>query len=390
MQRTDTKRKPSCPRCGYDLRGVMSLWQESCPLMGKCSECGLDYEWSVVCDPLKYEPKWGVEFSPGWKSVPISSFKTFCISFVPWYFWSRLQMSYPIRWKRLVFYFLALLLPYVIAYVLVQGTAAIIIRHRTQVWLDNYVQQLPQFIQGMQGWLQNPLVNREGISEEEYNELMNNRIAQANQALASLRQMQKTPPTLSWSYPEAVLEAIFLPFAETSFGNMVPGLSLPYTAPINLHEEVINPIDQIRFSPGMRFKPGNWPNLRNLLFIVSKGFSVGLIGLIVFPFTFVLLPVSRRNAKVRWSQIARVTVYHFFIPSTLLSLCIILCVAGMLVPPLFNAAAGMVYVLSLWGILVGMVIWWSVAIKRYLKMPHGIAISVLLCFMIVLVMAVIA
>ncbi len=35
-----------CPRCGYDLSGVVSSWTDSCPLEGVCSECGAGVTWS--------------------------------------------------------------------------------------------------------------------------------------------------------------------------------------------------------------------------------------------------------------------------------------------------------------------------------------------------------
>ena len=44
--------KTSCPRCGYDLAGVVESWNHaeslSCPLNGTCSECGLGFEWADV------------------------------------------------------------------------------------------------------------------------------------------------------------------------------------------------------------------------------------------------------------------------------------------------------------------------------------------------------
>jgi len=41
----------TCPSCGYDLRGVVSSWSESCPLEGVCSECGYAFRWGALLDP---------------------------------------------------------------------------------------------------------------------------------------------------------------------------------------------------------------------------------------------------------------------------------------------------------------------------------------------------
>lgn len=45
---SDAALPPLCPRCGYDLIGQTSLWRESCPMRGQCSECGLEFRWSHV------------------------------------------------------------------------------------------------------------------------------------------------------------------------------------------------------------------------------------------------------------------------------------------------------------------------------------------------------
>jgi len=57
-----TTHKVECPRCGYDLRGVVSSWRDTSPLIGKCSECGLSLEWSELLSRDQAEPAWCVEF----------------------------------------------------------------------------------------------------------------------------------------------------------------------------------------------------------------------------------------------------------------------------------------------------------------------------------------
>lgn len=39
---------PCCPRCGYDLTGVVASWTQLCPLALTCSECGLSFELRLV------------------------------------------------------------------------------------------------------------------------------------------------------------------------------------------------------------------------------------------------------------------------------------------------------------------------------------------------------
>src|SRR5688572_24659310 len=121
-----------CPRCGYDQRGVMATWNESCPLHGVCSECGLQFIWADVLVPAKFEPQWCVEFVPRVWRVPMAACKTFAISFWPWKFWSRMKVSQPIRWRRLASYLLFLLVPLLLGYVVAQGTLAARMRYVTQ------------------------------------------------------------------------------------------------------------------------------------------------------------------------------------------------------------------------------------------------------------------
>jgi hypothetical protein len=38
----------ACPICGYDQRGAVAAWTDSCPLEGTCSECGHVFEWAAL------------------------------------------------------------------------------------------------------------------------------------------------------------------------------------------------------------------------------------------------------------------------------------------------------------------------------------------------------
>jgi len=55
---------PRCPRCGYNLRGITQTWNQTgaCPLQGKCSECGLDFDWHhifhIATHPWLFEHHW--------------------------------------------------------------------------------------------------------------------------------------------------------------------------------------------------------------------------------------------------------------------------------------------------------------------------------------------
>ncbi len=91
-----------CPRCGYDLRGNVAVWEERgvCPLEGKCSECGLDFEWRRVF--WEAEHPWLFEYH--WRRKPFSSFwQTLWRSVLPWKFWREVDLFWAVRiWPLLI------------------------------------------------------------------------------------------------------------------------------------------------------------------------------------------------------------------------------------------------------------------------------------------------
>lgn len=58
-----------CPRCDYNLRGTISAWRDACPLEGRCTECGLRFEWAdLFTRPLH---RWLFEHQ--WRRRPVRS-----------------------------------------------------------------------------------------------------------------------------------------------------------------------------------------------------------------------------------------------------------------------------------------------------------------------------
>ncbi len=64
-----TSDEVQCPRCGYDLRGAVQSWRDACPLDGRCTECGLGFEWAdLYTRPLH---RWLFEHQ--WRRRPVRS-----------------------------------------------------------------------------------------------------------------------------------------------------------------------------------------------------------------------------------------------------------------------------------------------------------------------------
>jgi hypothetical protein len=89
----------NCPRCGYDLRGVVTSWINSCPLHGNCSECGLHIPWRTLVGERRY-PLWSFEHAI---AKPLRRFLQTVLRLArPRAFWHELAMWHEIRWARLI------------------------------------------------------------------------------------------------------------------------------------------------------------------------------------------------------------------------------------------------------------------------------------------------
>jgi len=92
---------------------------------------------------------------------------------------------------------------------------------------------------------------------------------------------------------------------------------------------------------------------------------------ILLPFGFFLLPISRRRAKVRFGHIGRVACYGLFIPVIIVFAAQILVALGYAWPDSQRACDDVIDFLVFLPPLAMLAVWWAVAIKRYLKIPHG-------------------
>lgn len=90
----------SCPRCGYDFTGTRSTWTDSCPLHGTCSECGLEFDWSEVLNPIHQTPTWFLEHP--YRRVWRTFLPTYLRTLIPFRFWKSVKMSIPVLPWRLV------------------------------------------------------------------------------------------------------------------------------------------------------------------------------------------------------------------------------------------------------------------------------------------------
>ena len=92
-----------CPRCGYDLRGAVAGWHDSCPLDGRCGECGLSFAWGALISQTAHQPRWCIEFARR-RHLVVAAAATLIMVFVPWKLWSSIRLAHAVRGRRLLLY----------------------------------------------------------------------------------------------------------------------------------------------------------------------------------------------------------------------------------------------------------------------------------------------
>ncbi len=259
-------------------------------------------------------------------------------------------------------YIAVLCIPLLGSYVTIQSVAAIRVRFDLQQMLEEEQRSLPQAITQMQGMLSSSQIS-----------------PQTRRFL--LRQIRATQVammigySMSHSYLTATTEAVLTPLRSRSSGTYTGQLGvIPYPAPSNLHSSLFE----------QRFSYLASVARRSLVSLTIAWFGLGVWMWLLLPLSFVLLPVSRRRAKVRWGHIARVSAYGFFIPVTAIVGSMLCISIGYALDPLIDLMLRCAHVLSRYFMPALIIIWWATSIRHYLRMPHSWFVAVLLSGMLFL------
>lgn len=398
-----SKRNAKCPRCSYDLRGAIETWKEQCPLSGRCAECGLEVKWAEVLCPEKFEPQWCVEFAPFRKRLLQSCGKTFIRSFWPFRFWSMLKMSLDIRWGRLAIYLVALLLPILLGYVCVQSAMAIRVRSHMQEQVDQWqitvqsqiaafnsnrqalIQLFKDNYQQRKDRLEALLLFRDNLNLEDQNSIeptqawieavdeqgLDAWVQQQVQTQSQILQQTNASISMSHSYLSVIAEAVFLPWKDTSVSSLGTSWGIQtYPSPSNLRQYINYNIDEY-------YKYSDREFYTTVAYVL-----LGFLTCLFFPLTFIFLPISRKRAKVRWGHVLRVTCYSAFIPSTVICLALAAASVGYIFKGAADSGLGVAQFANRYLMLPMLIIWWAVAIKRYLCIAHGWVVAILLTAML--------
>ncbi len=380
--------KVSCPRCGYDQRGVMAQWTESCALEGRCAECGLDYRWAELLVPEKFEPLWCVEFARGWWKVLCSCFGTLMRALWPWGFWKRLTMAHAVRWRRIVLFWAFLLLMLSVCFVIEQAAVAVRVRTLIEAETANHgiilrsqLAQTTQYIADLEAMT---FENGEPAETDSYianfittEQQRDDELANVRLRLPALQAAQGQIPTMQQPVWRAIAEAVFTPWRSRSFGSIRwPMFGVrQYPAPADLHSVLL--MDAMMLT-GSTVNPG--PTMD----VVRSGIVMGIILIVLIPIEFVLLPMSRRKAKVQWRHVWRVAAYSVIIPALVVVLGLLALLSIAIVPSVQDHVLRFGSIVALLtGVLV--VLWWAVAIGRYMKIPRGWIIAPLFAVVAILI-----
>ncbi|HWB19681.1 MAG TPA: hypothetical protein VG711_05220 [Phycisphaerales bacterium] len=352
-----------CPRCGYDQRGEIDTWTERCPLEGRCAECGLPWTWGELLNPSRSVPRWHVEYCPA-KRLLLATIVTFARSHWPWRYWSQLKMHHAIRPMRILAYLLLLLvlLPGAL-YVPFQAGMAIHQRRNLEQALQDLRNALNKNIVNLQSEVSR--INQ--LPDDEFKSYQLGRVqAQLTPLLTT-----KAGLTISNGPLTTTAEAVFLPFANSSYSTIGSGsTAVPYPPPVSLWGY-----------PRMIKIAGGFPisvYSSRILFLhaAEKGLSFWVFVFWLMPFSLGLLPITRKRAKVKSNHIARVFAYGaaMILTSALLSLML-----GIVHYSISSAFIDRLYSWIPYACLPTLIFcWWWAGISRYLRMPHGFWVALLL------------
>jgi hypothetical protein len=298
-----------CPRCGYDQRGVISTWLESCPMQGTCAECGLNIEWAEILSAKLKRPHWCLEYAESLRDGVGRTVASIGTVFLPWLMWRSLKMSHPPRIRRLL-----------LVIIMFAATFALL------AYLSARIN------------------------------------ASAQMYYRFARQPNCTVNVGFWT---VCAQSVFSPWSHQSPGTVTfRGMVRPYPSP---SEYSITAFTIMRQYWWITKGPLQRDALAPLPYCVLL--------LAIFPLGFLILPRTRRKAKVRWIHLLRIWLYGlFWLIAPVSALLIANHLAGWdenWSVRMYVCFTALVYV----GTPLFIMLFWQAAVRRYLRMPHSVGVA---------------
>lgn len=358
----DIDRKVVCPRCGYDLRGVIQSWDVSSPLLGVCSECGLEFEWAELLSSKIRKPLWNIEYGKR-LTIPWRAIGTLIKAIRPDRFWASLKMTHPPRWRRIILLFLLMFGPLYLAISITHGVYA------WRLWSE-----MNQTFFSYNAQLAGEIARRQAFNAKQA------QIPPGARAFGLTAPAPILPSLVNPVHPVLYVgQFVMLPFSDKS---------LWPAARVARFSTIWNPgtWDELPSPRAVMLARFRWPNdARSLIKIVMYAMLLH----VMMPLGFVLVPASRRIARVRWAHVIRIAAYSFMLLWIPLLTMLFSLPKGNTVWPLeYQRMLGWLGLTCFVVTPVALFIWWRYAIGNYLKMPHarGLSASVLVMSMLLLML----
>lgn len=289
----------ACPRCAYDLAGVKATWTDACPLRHTCTECGLEID-LVALVGRDQVPTWFVGAPGGWWGRLLRVPGTALRMVVPGFCWQALTVERLARVPlgRLI----GLWLPGLLLMFLVSLLVPTIVAESQQFRRD--VVALEQFHASTRaavasaraaGWtpadgLRNPGVQR---SPEEISVLIAN------------SEDEWRPYEMAAGY--ALARIVTGEDPRLRGGAFLTGRLKYYNQEFGLRS-IVTPARNLfghRFWSARDPFPLDWRDLPVLVFEGIQPFLPAFVATLAMPLAFVLIPSTRRRAKVDARMLAR-------------------------------------------------------------------------------------
>ena len=260
-----------------------------------------------------------------------------------------------LRWRRLLLYGASLLLALSFGYVAMRAMVAVRVRYQLQQELTDYKRTFQKDAANFQRWMAS---SKDRLDPAQ--------LWQMNKQLQWMQAQANVPSGVNHSYAAAIAEAVLTPWSSTSSGTITwAGTSDPYPGPRELYTVKLA-------DSGIR-----WLDRRETAITRRWVLLAGWLWLLL-PLSFVVLPVSRRRAKVRWAHLGRVTGYGSFVFFSLLLASLLLRAIGVMWESGQGGSFAAVHLLWRWVPIPMLMVWWWAATSRYLCLPHGWAVVGLL------------
>lgn len=288
-------------------------------------------------------------------------------------------MPHGVQWRRLGMYIVFLLLVCAMMWIVMQGALAW--RTHREITTEFQQQFAPWYVRQRITIMQNRLDRLDQEADTPFGRRSIDEERAELQELIDALEASELEEVISIPRPsDAMWEAITTPWREDSkLALSVSDYAQWYPGPRQLLYQYANPWLIADASE-------TWLMLRSLIGVM---WTISVL----MPASFIFLPITRRRAKVQWRHVGRVAVYGLSIPCATTAAAFGLMIATNTLPNPFGPGFGGGNIFAWYAAaaiailpLPMIVLWWWMAMRHYLKMPHALCVSIMMASLCLLLM----